>query len=180
MCLVVTVLDLSSLPPESKNRRMCVLTRNVIVLPFLGLNYNAAHFKTGWSEFTVSLLVWRWLYNVDLSKRKTWRHERQSIQRLLLQKNRRKPWFTPKVQLVDHLYTFLVAKDLRIWKASRYLQMETYKTCRLTKSNGRFIQPKAWGIETITLVTSRLLVALYQKYWSPEIFHRGFRNNSAT
>ena len=25
--------------------------------------------------------------------------------------------FTPKVQLVDHLYTFLVAKDLRIdWK----------------------------------------------------------------
>ena len=27
-------------------------------------------------------------------------------------------WFTPKVQLVDHLYTFLVAKDLRIdWKS---------------------------------------------------------------
>ena len=56
--------------------------------------------------------------NVDLSKRKTRRHERE---RLLLQKNSRKPWcvwFTSKVQLVNHLYTFLVAKDLKIdWKS---------------------------------------------------------------
>ena len=55
---------------------------------------------------------------VDLSKRKTWRRERQ---RLLFQRNRREPWcvwFTSKVQLVNHVYTFLVAKDLRIdWKS---------------------------------------------------------------
>ncbi len=40
--------------------------------------------------------------------------------------------------------------------------METYETCRLTKSNGRFIQPNAWEIETRTWLTSRLLSALYQ------------------
>ena len=31
----------------------------------------------------------------------------------------------------------------RLEKLSRYLQMETYKTCRLTKSNGRFMKPNA-------------------------------------
>ena len=44
-----------------------------------------------------------------MSKRKTWCRERQSIQRLLFQKNRRKPWcvwFNSKLQLVNHVYTF--------------------------------------------------------------------------
>ena len=65
-------------------------------------------------------------------------------------------WFTSKVQLVNHLYTFLVAKDWE-WtgNASRYLQVETYETCRLTKSNGRFMQLNAWEIQTGTWLSSR-------------------------
>ena len=43
------------------------------------------------------------------------------MQKLPLQKNRRKHWcvwLAPRVQLANHLFTFLVAKDLRInWKS---------------------------------------------------------------
>ena len=125
------------------------------------------------------MFVWRWLDSVDLSKRKTWRRERQ---RLLFQRNRRKPWcvwFTSKIQLVNHLYTFLVAKDLRIdWKSFKISangdlwNLPTHQfewKIHSTKCLRNWNQNMA-NIETVIGALPKLLL--------PEIFHRGFRNNS--
>ena len=123
--------------------------------------------------------------NVDLSKRKTRHRERQSIQRLLFQTNRRKSWwvwFTSKVQLVNPLCTFLVAKDLRIdWKSFKISANEDLWNLPTHQIEWKIHETKClrnWtqnmvNIETVICALPKILIA-----WSlPQRIQKQFSNH---
>ena len=87
-------------------------------------------------------------------------------------------WFTSKVQPLNHLYTQGHKNSLEklhgICKWRHKAPAES--PYRMEASCNQV----PWGAEARTWLSTRLLPALYPKSRPPEIFHRRFRNNSAT
>ena len=131
------------------------------------------------------LFILRWLDNVDLSRRIAWRHETQSIQRLILQTNRRKPWCVRVVHsqgsAINYLYTFLVAKNLRIdWKSCKICANEELWNLPTHQIEWKIHETKCmrnWNqnmanIETVIGALPKILIA-----WSlPQRIQKQFSN----
>ena len=122
-----------------------------------------------------------------MSRRKTWRRERKSIQtELSLQKNRKQqrcvccslPRFS---WWIIYKLIFLTAKDLRIEWRSFKISVDGDVRNLPTRQTEWKMQTitclRNWNQNTVIIGT---VTGLHKIYWSPDVSHRWFCNNSET